>query len=69
MRIDSRATFTSVFSVAGVSVVASSAQASLTLRPALVAIATAGTAVAAPFRKTRRSYLLRRSTSLMGVLH
>jgi len=30
---------------------------------------TVGTAVAAPFRKVRRSYLLRRSTSLMGVLH
>src|SRR5215510_12062398 len=64
----SRAIFKSVFKVAGVSVVASSAQASLTAKPALVAMATVGTAVAAPFRKTRRSYLLRRSTSLMGIL-
>src|SRR5215469_9334428 len=61
----SRATFTSVFIVAGDSVVASSAQASLMPRPVLVATAATGTAVAAPFRKTRRSYLLLRSTSLM----
>src|ERR1700750_1389040 len=64
----SRATFTSVFSVAAVSVVASSAQASAMPSPVVLATATAGTAVAAPFRKTRRSYLLRRSTSLMGFL-
>src|SRR5215469_6423904 len=61
----SRATFTSVFMVAGESVVASSAQASLMPRPVLVATTVTGTAVAAPFRKTRRSYLLLRSTSLM----
>src|SRR5690349_23031044 len=65
----SRATLTSVFSVAGDSAVASSAHASLMPRPVLVATATAGTVVAAPCRKTRRLYLLLRSTSLMGVLH
>src|SRR5690242_2399370 len=65
----SRATLTSVFSVAGDSAIASSAQASLMPRPVLVATATAGTVVAAPCRKTRRLYLLLRSTSLMGFLH
>ena len=39
----SRATLTSVFIVSGFSVVASSAQASLTLKARLVATATAGT--------------------------
>src|SRR5262245_39623490 len=64
----SRATFTSVFSVAGASVMASSAHASEMPRPVLVATAATGTAVAAPCRKVRRLYLLLRSTSLIGVL-
>src|SRR3984893_2680226 len=62
----SRATFTSVFNVAGVSVVASAAHASSMPIPALAATATTGSAVAAPCRKIRRLYLPRRSTSLMG---
>jgi hypothetical protein len=61
----SRATFSSVFIVAGESVLASSAQAPSMLTATLVATATTGTAVAAPLRKTRRLCLLRRSTSLM----
>src|SRR5271168_1791607 len=64
----SRATFTIVFKVAGVSVVASAAHASSMLRPALAATAATGTALAAPLRKIRRLYLPRRSTSLMGFL-
>src|SRR5579863_9093945 len=62
----SRATFTSVFKVAGRSDVASSAHASSMPIPVLAAIAAAGSAVAAPCRKIRRLYLPRRSTSLMG---
>src|ERR1700748_338196 len=62
----SRATFTNVFIVAGESVVASSAHASEMPRPVEVATATAGTVDAAPWRKTRRVYLLRRSTSLIA---
>src|ERR1700676_4745494 len=60
----SRATFTSVFNVAGVSVGASAAHASSMPIPALAAPATTGSAVAAPCRKIRRLYLPRRSTSL-----
>src|SRR3954447_2917395 len=62
----SRATFNSVFIVAGDSAVVSSAHASPMLTVTLVATAATGTAVAAPLRKTRRLCLLRRSTSLMA---
>src|ERR1700677_2747374 len=65
----SRATLTRVFRVDGASAVASSAHASSIEKPALVATATTGTAAAAPCRKIRRLYLLRRSTSLMSFLH
>src|SRR3979411_1878785 len=62
----SRATFTRVFNVWGLSVVASSAHASSIPIPVFAARAATGIAVAAPCRKIRRLYLPRRSTSLMG---
>src|SRR5580700_8746651 len=64
----SRAALIKVFSTSGDKAAPSSAHASPMLRPVLPAIAAAGTVTAAPLRKTRRSYWLRLSTSLMCFL-
>src|ERR1700755_375678 len=64
----SRAILTNVLRVAGDRALPSSAQASVMPMPAVEATATAGTVTAAPLRKTRRSYLLRGSTSRMAFL-
>src|SRR3569832_2476666 len=65
----SRATLTNVFNVAGDKALASSAHAFVLSSPVELATALVGSVSAAPFRNTRRSYLLRGSTSLMAFLH